>query len=35
VHTLDLFTILCLGLLTANELAVSLFVNPAIWKLPE
>jgi hypothetical protein len=35
VHTLDLFTILCLGLLTGNELAVSLFVNPAIWKLNE
>jgi uncharacterized membrane protein len=35
VHTLDLFAILCLGLLTGNELAVSLFVNPAIWKLNE
>jgi uncharacterized membrane protein len=35
VQTLDLFTILCLGLLTGNELAVSLFVNPAIWKLSE
>jgi uncharacterized membrane protein len=35
VHTLDLFTILCPGLLTGNELAVSLFVNPAIWKLNE
>lgn len=35
MHTLDLFTILCLGLLTGNELAVSWFVNPAIWKLNE
>jgi uncharacterized membrane protein len=35
VHSLDLFTILCLGLLTGNELAVSWFVNPAIWKLNE
>jgi uncharacterized membrane protein len=35
MQTLDLFTILCMGLLTGNELAVSLFVNPAIWKLSE
>jgi len=35
MHTLDLFTILSLGFLTGNELAVSLFVNPAIWKLDE
>jgi uncharacterized membrane protein len=35
VHILDLLTILCLGLMTGNELAVSLFVNPAIWKLDE
>ena len=35
MHSLDLFTILCLGLLTGNELAVSWFVNPAIWKLNE
>jgi hypothetical protein len=35
MHTLDLFTILCLGLMTGNELAVSLFVNPAIWQLNE
>jgi hypothetical protein len=35
MHTLDLLTILCLGILTGNELAVSLFVNPAIWKLNE
>jgi uncharacterized membrane protein len=35
MHALDLCTILCLGLLTGNELAVSLFVNPAIWKLNE
>lgn len=31
---LDLVTILCLGLMIGNELAVSLFVNPALWKLP-
>lgn len=30
---LDLVTILCLGLMIGNELAVSLFVNPALWKL--
>ena len=30
---LDLITILLLGLLIGNELAVSLFVNPALWKL--
>ena len=35
MHPLDLFTILCLGLLTGNELAVSWFVNPTIWKLNE
>jgi uncharacterized membrane protein len=35
VRTLDLFTILSLGLLTGNELAVSWFVNPAIWELNE
>jgi len=35
MQALDLFAILCLGLLTGNELAVSLFVNPAIWKLNE
>src|SRR6516165_162634 len=32
---LDLITVLCVGLMTGNELAVSLFVNPAIWKLEE
>ena len=31
----NLFTILCLGLLIGNELTVSLFINPAIWQLPE
>lgn len=30
---LDLITILCLGFMIGNELAVSLFVNPALWKL--
>jgi len=33
MHILDLFTILCVGLMTGNELAMSLFVNPAIWRL--
>ena len=32
---LDVITILCIGLMTGNELAVSLFINPAIWQLPE
>jgi hypothetical protein len=35
MHTLDLFTILCVRLMTGNELAVSFFVNPAISKLDE
>jgi uncharacterized membrane protein len=30
---LDLIAILSLGLMIGNELAVSLFVNPALWKL--
>jgi uncharacterized membrane protein len=30
---LDLITIVSIGLLIGNELAVSLFVNPALWKL--
>jgi len=33
MHFLDVLTILCSGLMIGNELAVSLFVNPAIWKL--
>jgi len=32
---LDLITILCAALMTGNELAVSLFVNPAIWQLED
>jgi uncharacterized membrane protein len=32
---LDVITILCIGLMTGNELAVSLFVNPAIWQLED
>ena len=35
MRLLDLLTILCLGLMTGNELAVSCFVNPAIWQLEE
>jgi uncharacterized membrane protein len=30
---LDLITVLCLGLMIGNELCLSLFVNPALWKL--
>jgi uncharacterized membrane protein len=30
---LDIATILCTGLMIGNEVAVSLFVNPAIWRL--
>jgi hypothetical protein len=30
---LDLLTLLCLGLMLGNELAVSLCFNPALWKL--
>src|ERR1700722_17848200 len=32
---LDTITILCIALMTGNELAVSLFVNPAIWQLED
>jgi hypothetical protein len=32
---LDVFTIVCTGLLVGNELAVSLFVNPVVWKLDD
>jgi uncharacterized membrane protein len=35
MHVLDLVTILCVGLMTGAELAVSAFVNPVIWKLEE
>lgn len=35
MKSLDIATILFAGLLTGNELAVSLFVNPAIWKLDD
>jgi len=34
-HLLDVMTILCAGLMIGNELAVSLFVNPVIWKLED
>ena len=33
MHIFDIATILLCTLLTGNELAVSLFLNPAIWKL--
>ena len=35
MHLLDTLTILCAGLMTGNELAVSLFVNPVIWQLED
>lgn len=35
MHSLDMATILCTGLLAGNECAVSAFVNPAIWKLDD
>jgi Domain of unknown function (DUF1772) len=35
MHILDVVTILCAAMLTGNELAVSLFVNPALWQLEE
>jgi hypothetical protein len=35
MHLLDVVTILCAGLMVGNELAVSLFVNPVIWKLED
>ena len=35
MHLLDIPTILLCTLLTGNELAVSLFLNPAIWKFDD
>jgi hypothetical protein len=35
MQLLDIVTILCAGLMIGNELAVSLFVNPVIWKLED
>jgi uncharacterized membrane protein len=35
MHLFDVLTIVCAGVMTGNELAVSLFVNPAIWQLDE
>ena|SRR6185437_7048906 len=35
MHILDIVTIVCIGLLIGNEAAVSLFINPALWKLDE
>ena len=32
MHLFDVVTILCTSLMVGNELAVSLFVNPAIWR---
>jgi Domain of unknown function (DUF1772) len=33
MHVLDVVTILLVGLMIGNELAVSLFVNPVMWQL--
>jgi uncharacterized membrane protein len=35
MHLLDVVTILCTGMMTGNELAVSFFVNPVVWQLEE
>ena len=35
MYLLDVLTIVCTGLMIGNELAVSLFLNPAIWQLDE
>jgi Domain of unknown function (DUF1772) len=35
MHIFNVVTILCTALLTGNEVAVSLFVNPAVWQLEE
>jgi uncharacterized membrane protein len=32
---LDVLTILCTGLMIGNELTVSLFINPLVWKLDD
>jgi uncharacterized membrane protein len=33
MHVVDTITITCAGLMVGNELAVSAFVNPAVWQL--
>ena len=33
MHFLNTITIACAGLMVGNELAVSVFVNPAVWQL--
>jgi uncharacterized membrane protein len=35
MRPLDVLAILCVGLMTGSDLAVSVFVNPAIWKLDD
>ncbi len=35
MHLLDILTVLLTTLMTGNELAVSLFINPALWKLDD
>jgi uncharacterized membrane protein len=35
MRVLDLITILCVGLMTGAEFAVSAFVNPVMWKLDD
>jgi uncharacterized membrane protein len=33
MHVLDTVTIISVGLMVGNELAISAFVNPAVWQL--
>ncbi|HUZ04102.1 MAG TPA: DUF1772 domain-containing protein [Acidobacteriaceae bacterium] len=35
MHFLDVCTIVCVGLMTGNELTVSLFINPVLWQLDD
>jgi len=35
MRALGILTVLCASLMTGSELAVSVFVNPAIWKLDD
>jgi Anthrone oxygenase len=33
MHYFDILTILCVGFMIGNELAVSVFINPVVWQL--
>jgi uncharacterized membrane protein len=35
MHFFDIATILCTGIMAGNEIAVSAFINPALWKLDD